>query len=46
MIRIAPENASGIGTESGAAPQISFTAWFRNRMMPKVASTWSRWSRS
>ena len=32
-----PENASGIGTLSGAAPQIVLTPWFRNRMMPKVA---------
>ena len=30
----------------GAAPQTNFTPWFRNRMTPKVASTWSRWSRS
>ena len=34
-----PENISGIGRLSGAAPQTIFTPWFRNRMMPKVAIT-------
>ena len=34
------------GTESGAAPQVIFTAWLSSRMSPEVARTGSRWSRS
>ena len=41
-----PDNASGMGTLRGAAPQIVFTPWFRNKMRPKVARIWERWSRS
>ena len=46
QLRCRPTAASGIGTCSGAAPQTTFTPWFRNRMTPKVASTCVRWSRS
>jgi hypothetical protein len=41
-----PDRNSGTGTESGAAPQTILTPWFSSRISPKVASTWSRWSRS
>ena len=41
-----PESASGIGRLSGEAPHSTFTPWFSSMMMPNVAITWSRWSRS
>jgi len=38
-------SAAGVEASSGATPQIAFTASSAMRMMPKVASTWTRWSR-
>ena len=46
MSRMPPESASGSGICNGALPQTARTPWFRNRMTPKVANTWLRWSRS
>jgi hypothetical protein len=46
MSAMLPDNTSGMGTPRGAAPQIVFTTWFRNRITPKVARIWERWSRS
>ena len=41
-----PVSRSGIGTLSGAAPQIILTPSSIIRISPNVASTWSRWSRA
>ena len=47
MSGMLPDNSTGMGTLSGAAPQIVFTPWFKNRMTPKVAEKFlERWSRS
>jgi len=42
MICTGTDSQGGSGNASPAGPQISRTASLKNRINPKVASTWSR----